>query len=174
MNQVGRLQAVTQLWCFCYEGLPSRRTLTKNNVDVATLNLEVGYTAHCNPAAAHAWTLPEAPHSTSHSAMAVPKNDFFLEVIFEFVDESLNTSSMRSMLRTVKCLWRHILCSTWLAAGCSKALTAGYLRVTLCCNDVHHGQWLSTCQSLWCFGTSAAIWLEIDSSNVLKNLSSRM
>jgi hypothetical protein len=103
-----------------------------------------------------------------------PKNDFFLEVIFEFVDESSNTSSMRSMLRTVKCLWRHILCSTWLAAGCSKALTAGYLRVTLCCNDVHHGQWLSTCQSLWCFGTSAAIWLEIDSSNVLKNLSSRM
>lgn len=34
--------------------LPSRRTLTKNDVDVATLNLEVGYTAHCNPAAAHA------------------------------------------------------------------------------------------------------------------------
>ena len=143
MNQVGRLQAVTQLWCFCYEGLPSRRTLTKNNVDVATLNLEVG----CLPR---------------------PKNDFFLEVIFEFVDESSNTSSMRSMLRTVKCLRRHILCSTWLAAGCSKALTAGYLRVTLCCNDVHHGQWLSTCQSLWCFGTSAAIGLRLTARTCLK------
>ena len=90
-----------------------------------------------------------------------PKNDFFLEVIFEFVDESSNTSSMRSMLRTVKCLRRHILCSTWLAAGCSKALTAGYLRVTLCCNDV----------MLWNFCSD---WLEIDSSDVLKNLSSRM